>query len=126
MAGKPAILGGQPVFAKKLPIVRPLLPGLEAVQADVARILETGMVTKGDYLGQFENAVARHLGVKHAIAVSSCTSGMMLVHRALNLTGTVVVPSFTFMATVSAVVWAGLTPVYADVNAKTTNLDPAS
>ncbi len=123
---QPAILGGAPVFPTKLPIVRPVLPSLSDVHAEVARILETGMVTKGENLVKFEKAVADHLGVKHAVAVSSCTSGMMLVHRALNLTGSVIVPSFTFMATVSALVWAGLRPIYADVNGRTTNLDPKS
>ncbi|MBY0496013.1 MAG: DegT/DnrJ/EryC1/StrS family aminotransferase [Cyanobacteria bacterium] len=84
------------------------------------------MVTKGDYLARFESAIAGHLGVKHAIAVSSCTSGLMIVHKAMNLTGSVVVPSFTFMATISSLVWAGLNPIYADVDPRTTNLDVAS
>ena len=50
----------------------------------------------------------------------------MLTYRGLGLTGDVVVPSFTFMATVSALVWSGLRPVYADVDPGTTNLDPAA
>ncbi len=81
------------------------------------------MVTKGAHLRAFENAVADHLGVKHAVAVSSCTTGLMLTYRGLGLTGDVVVPSFTFMATVSALVWAGLRPVFADVSSETFNLD---
>jgi dTDP-4-amino-4,6-dideoxygalactose transaminase len=48
----------------------------------------------------------------------------MLTYRGLGLVGDVVVPSFTFMATVSALVWAGLRPIFADVDADTTNLDP--
>jgi dTDP-4-amino-4,6-dideoxygalactose transaminase len=48
----------------------------------------------------------------------------MLTYQGLGLTGDVVVPSFTFMATVSALVWNGLRPIYADVNFGTTNLDP--
>jgi dTDP-4-amino-4,6-dideoxygalactose transaminase len=82
------------------------------------------MVTTGQYLRTFEAAVAEHLGVKYAVAVSSCTTGLMLAYRALGLTGDVVVPSFTFMATVSALSWAGLRPVFADVDVGTTNLEP--
>lgn len=123
---KPAILGGTPVFSSRLPIVRPVLPALSDVREPFEGILSTGMVTKGSYLMQFEKAIADHLGVRHAVAVSSCTSGLMLVYRSLNLTGSVVVPSFTFMATVSALVWAGLRPIFADVYEGTTNLAPAS
>jgi dTDP-4-amino-4,6-dideoxygalactose transaminase len=50
----------------------------------------------------------------------------MLVYKALGLSGDVVVPSFTFMATVSALVWCGLRPVFADVQVGSTNLDPAA
>jgi dTDP-4-amino-4,6-dideoxygalactose transaminase len=50
----------------------------------------------------------------------------MLAYRCLGLTGDVVVPSFTFMATVSALVWAGARPVFADVDLETHNLDPAA
>jgi len=122
----PALLGGKPLFDHMLPMVRPVLPSLEEISEEVKNILATGMVTKGPYMRRFEEEMAAHLGVKHAVAVSSCTSGMMLVHQALGLRGDVVVPSFTFMATVSALVWAGLRPVFADVDARTFNLDPAA
>jgi dTDP-4-amino-4,6-dideoxygalactose transaminase len=122
----PALLGGKPVFDQKIPIVRPVLPDLDSMEAGIQSMLSSGMVTKGRYLAQFEQAIADHLGVKYAVGVSSCTSGLMLTYRGLGLTGEVVVPSFTFMATVSALVWCGLRPVYADVNPGTTNLDPAS
>ncbi|MEW6094026.1 MAG: DegT/DnrJ/EryC1/StrS family aminotransferase [Chloroflexota bacterium] len=123
---KPAVLGGQPAFQERLQMVRPVLPTFSEMAEGVERILSTGMITKGQYMRDFEQASAEHLGVKHAVAVSSCTSGMMLVHKALGLTGDVVVPSFTFMATASALVWAGLRPVFADVDRDTFNLDPAA
>ena len=68
--------------------------------------------------------VAEHLGVKHAVAVSSCTSGLMLTYQAIGLKGDVVVPSFTFMATTGALRWVGLRPIFADVERNTINLDP--
>ncbi len=119
----PAILGGTPVFSTKVNIVRPVMPDYADTADNIQEIFRTGMVTKGHYLTEFEQAVARHLGVKHAIAVSSCTSGLLLTHKALNLSGEVIVPSFTFMATVSSLIWCGLTPVFADVDRDTTNLD---
>ncbi len=126
MSDVPAILGGAPAFQKKINIVRPVLPGFPEMAEGVQGILNSGMVTKGEHLKAFEKAVREHLGVKHAIGVSSCTSGLMLTYRGLGLTGDVVVPSFTFMATVSALIWSGLRPVYADVDRGTTNLDPAA
>jgi dTDP-4-amino-4,6-dideoxygalactose transaminase len=113
-------------FDHKIPIVSPVLPEYDELVEGVKSIVSSGMVTKGRCLQAFEEAVALHLGVKHAIAVSSCTSGLMLTYRGLGLTGEVVVPSFTFMATVSAMIWAGLRPVFADVNPGTTNLDPSA
>lgn len=122
----PALLGGAPVFDPKIPITRPLLPAFDDVAGGVQAMLASGMLTKGGWLRQFEDAVAAHLGVRHAVAVSSCTTGLMLTYQALGLTGEVVVPSFTFMATVSALVWNGLRPVFVDVDPASTNIDPAA
>ena len=114
------------MFANKVNIVRPVLPQFADLAADAQEVLLTGMVTKGRHLRAFEEAIAQHLGVRHAIAVSSCTTGLMLTYKCLGLTGAAVVPSFTFMATVSSLVWAGLKPVFADVDYRTTNIDPAA
>jgi dTDP-4-amino-4,6-dideoxygalactose transaminase len=124
MRDVPAILGGTPIFQDKVNIVRPVLPDYTELIDGMKTIVSTGMVTKGRYLNAFEEAIAAHLNVKNAVGVSSCTSGLMLTYRGLGLTGDVIVPSFTFMATVSSLVWSKLRPVFADVNPKTTNLDP--
>jgi dTDP-4-amino-4,6-dideoxygalactose transaminase len=124
MFDKPAILGGKPRFDHKINIVRPVLPDYSELQNEIQSILSSGMVTKGRYLNEFEEAIQDYLKVKHAVAVSSCTSGLMLTHKSLGLTGDVVVPSFTFMATVSSLVWNGLNPIFADVDIHTTNLSP--
>jgi dTDP-4-amino-4,6-dideoxygalactose transaminase len=126
MNNQPALLGGMPAFDKLVPMVRPVLPSFEEMEEGIRHILHSGMVTRGKYLYAFESAVAEHLGVRHAVAVSSCTSGLMLVYKGLGFTGEVIVPSFTFMATVSALAWCGLKPVFADVHPGTTNLDPVS
>ena len=126
MPDVPAILGGEPAFDQKVQMVRPVLPTFSEMETGVREILSTGMVTKGHYLQAFEQAIAEHLGVKHALAVSSCTAGLMLVYRRLGLTGEVIVPSFTFMATVSPLIWSALRPVFVDVDPRTNNLEPAA
>jgi dTDP-4-amino-4,6-dideoxygalactose transaminase len=107
-----------------LRLARPTLPDYETLEGGVRDILRSGFLSKGRHLRAFEEALAAHLGVRHAVAVSSGTTGLMLVYQALGLRGEVVLPSFTFMATVSALVWAGARPVFADANPATANLDP--
>src|SRR5882672_1647998 len=126
MNRQPACLGNNPIFESKVNITKPLLPNYEELAPLVRDIFESRVVTKGDRLRVFEELVAEHLGVKNAVAVSSCTAGLMLVYRLLGLNGEVVVPSFTFMATVSALVWAGSRPLFADIDPETTNLNPSA
>jgi dTDP-4-amino-4,6-dideoxygalactose transaminase len=126
MSSAPAILSGEPLFPTKVPIANPVLPSSAELREGLDQILESGIVTNGPFTRAFEQAVAEQLNVKHAVAVSSATSGLMIAYRCLGLRGEVVVPSFTFMATVSALIWAGVTPVFADVDLQTGNLDPAA
>lgn len=107
-----------------VPFVRPALPEAEGLLDDIRAMFASGMLTKGRHLQEFEQRLSDHLQVKHAVCVSSCTSGLMLAYRGLHLTGELIVPSFTFMATVSSMVWAGLRPVFVDVDPATTNIDP--
>lgn len=109
---------------KPIPFVRPSLPDPGTLWKPIQEAFASGMLTKGTHLERFERELAAHLEVEHAVCVSSCTSGLMLTYRGLDLTGEVIVPSFTFMATVGAMIWAGLRPVYVDVNPETTNVDP--
>lgn len=124
MTSVPAVLGGPPAFPAGLPLVRPFLPDVPAVAARVQSILESGRLTNGPTVAELEEAVAAALGVDHVVAVSSCTSGLMLVLQALGATGRVVMPSFTFAASAHAVVWAGGSPDFAEVDARSATLDP--
>ena len=117
-------MNGVPVFERRIDIVRPVLPSLEDMVGQLQEILDSGIVTKGSYLRSLEEKMAAHLQVEHVVAVSSCTLGLILSMRGSGLRGDVIVPSFTFMATVGACIWAGLNPVFADVDHGTTNLDP--
>jgi dTDP-4-amino-4,6-dideoxygalactose transaminase len=123
-ASLPAILGGQPVFPEGLPLVWPSVPNAEALARDLVRILESRTLTNGSFVDALERRSAEYLGVRHCIAVASCTAGLMLVLRAADLSGDVVVPSFTFAATAHAVAWNGLRPVFADIDETTLTLSP--
>lgn len=120
---KPAILGGEPAFKTVLPITKPTIPPTGKILKDYGSILESGMLTTSKYVQEFEKKVAAYLGVKHAVAVSSCTSGLMLVMKVLGLTGEIIVPSFTFHATAHAAVWNRLKLVFVDCDSETYNLD---
>ena len=110
--------------ALRYPIARPSLPPLDRVSGEMERGWAAGQVTSGKAVRSFEAAVERKLGVGHAVAVSSCTSGLMLAVKALGITGEVILPSFTFGATAHALVWNGVTPVFCDSDPETLNLDP--
>jgi dTDP-4-amino-4,6-dideoxygalactose transaminase len=105
---------------------KPTLPSYDSLSAQVAELFETGMLTAGPSAVEFESRLAEHLGVEHVVATSSCTTGLILAMRALGLEGEVIVPSFTFMATVHPVAWNGCTPVFVDIDPETWNIDPAA
>jgi dTDP-4-amino-4,6-dideoxygalactose transaminase len=110
----------------KIAFSKPTLPTISQLSEEIGELLSSGSLTKGRHLDNFEQSVAKHLQVKHAIAVSSCTVGLMLVYQALGLKGDAIVPSFTFMATVSALRWCGVRPVFAEIDPESLNLDPDS
>ena len=78
----------------------------------------------GPFAQEFEQRLAAMIGVKHCIAVCNATIGLEIAIRAAGLSGEVVIPSYTFIATAHALQWHGLTPVFCDVDPKTHNLDP--
>lgn len=122
----PAILGGRPTFPGGLPFARPSVPDPPSVAREIERVLGSGILTDGPRVRELERRAAEYIGVRHCIAVSSCTSGLLLLLRAADLSGDVIVPSFTFPATVHAVMWNALRPAFADVDPETLTLSPAS
>ena len=107
-----------------IPIVQPTLHDFEAVIAEFRQAWESGQITTGVFTRRFEAAVEEKLQVPHAVMVQSCTAGMMLVLKALELQGEVILPAFTWTSTAHAVVWNGLTPVFADITPGSYTLDP--
>ena len=86
---------------KPVPIIRPTLPDIQDVLDIVREAYDSGVVTLGETVGLLEDQIRQYTGVRHAIAVSSCTSGLMLAFTAMGFPerAEVVVPSFTFPAT---------------------------
>ena len=124
MSARPAVLGGSPAFAHGLPFARPSRPPIEEVMRRLEPSYESGLLTNGPLVAELEDRIAERLGVRHVVAVSSCTSGLMLVLQALTEgRGRVVMPSFTFSATAHAATWNGCTPVFAECSRETLQLD---
>ncbi|HST16947.1 MAG TPA: DegT/DnrJ/EryC1/StrS family aminotransferase [Gaiellaceae bacterium] len=111
----------------KTPSLRLGWPDLgDAELAEVAGVLESGMLTMGPKVGEFEDELARACEVEHALAVSSGTAALHVAVLALRLRpgDEVLVPAYTFPATANVVALAGLTPVLVDVDPVTMNVDP--
>lgn len=104
--------------------IQPSLPPLDDVISLYREVYRGGIITNAQLVERFERALAERLQVAHVVAVSSCTSGLILLMKALGLRGEVILPSFTFFATGEAILWNGLTPVFADCQADTWNIDP--
>jgi perosamine synthetase len=110
------------------PVVRLALPDAgEEELAEVARVLESGMLTMGAKVAELEAELARACEVEHAVAVSSGTAAIHLAVLALGIGpgDEVIVPAYTFPATANVVALAGAEPVLVDVDPETFNLDPA-
>jgi perosamine synthetase len=106
-----------------IPIARPRLD-VEEVEA-IRSVIESGWVTQGPKVAEFEHAFSELTGGPSAVAVSSCTTALhlaLLVSR-VGRGDEVIVPSMSFIATANAVVHAGATPVFAEVEPNTYNLD---
>lgn len=120
----PAIAGGKPAFDAMLPITMPTLPPSAGLRRRYDEVLKSGMLTNASNVREFEAKMADHLGVKHAVAVNSCTAGLMLVMKAFGLKGEIIIPGLTFHATAHAAVWNGLAPVFVDSAPGTYTVDP--
>lgn len=117
----PMFRGGAPLHVGQLN-----MPAADAFREAFAGIFERRFYANHGPLEQrLDEALAERLGVRHAISMVNATAALMLALRALGRTGEVLVPAFTFPATVQAVVWAGMTPVFCDVDPDTHTLSAA-
>ena len=118
------IVDAVPSSREYLPIVCPEGISGDAFLRDLRFILASRQLTNGARVREFEEASAAYLGIPHCVAVSSCTAGLLLTLRALDLRGEVILPSFTFHATAHSVLWNGLRPVFVDCDEQTFCIDP--
>ena len=95
--------------------------------AEVAAVLESGMLTMGAKVAELEAGLAAACEVEHAVAVSSGTAALHVAVLALGVGpgDEVIVPAYTFPATANVVALTGATPVLVDVDPETCNIDPA-
>ena len=120
-----AVFGGAPAFGEKLHVGRPNIGDRAALLARINTILDDRWLSNGGPFEQeLERRVAERVGVRHCIAMCNGTVAMEIAIRALELTGEVIVPSLTFIATAHALQWQRIAPVFCDIDPATHNIDP--
>jgi len=122
--GDLAIFGGTSAFATPLHVGQPNIGDRKKFAQRLNDILDRRWLTNGgSYAIEFEERIAEITGVAHCIAMCNATVGLEIAIRALELSGEVIVPSFTFIATANALQWQGITPVFCDIDPQTHCLD---
>jgi perosamine synthetase len=104
-----------------IPISKPLIEKQEKQR--VLEVLESGMLAQGEKVSELEQKFAKYCAVKNAVATSNGTTALLTALQSMGLKGEVLVPSFTFFASVSSIHLSGLKPVFVDIDSKTYNMD---
>lgn len=114
-----------PLFDAPIHVGRPNIGDLAQFHHYTAGMFERRWLSNnGPLVQEFEARIAEHLGVRHCVAMCNGTVALEIAIRALGLTGEVILPSYTFVATAHALHWQGITPVFADIDPETHNIDP--
>ncbi|MGQ9780345.1 MAG: DegT/DnrJ/EryC1/StrS family aminotransferase [Bacillota bacterium] len=109
---------------RQIPLSRPEITDAE-IEA-VNRVLRSPVLASGPMAAQFEEAVARYIGCRHAVAVNSGTSGLHLLIRAFGIgeNDEVITTPFSFIASSNCILYEHARPVFVDVEPETGNIDP--
>lgn len=108
-----------------IPVTKAYLPNKEKYQSYVDRIFETGWLTNnGSLLQELEYRLAKYLGVKNIVLVANGSFALQLAYKVLELKGEVITTPFSFAATTSTLSWEGLSPIFADIDPHSFNIDP--
>ena len=119
-----AIFGGRQAFSEKLHVGRPNIGNRQRLMERFNRMLDQRWLSnQGPLVNEFEQRIADTVNAEHCVATCNATVALEIVARALELSGEVIVPSFTFIATAHALRWLGLTPVFCDVNLNDCTID---
>jgi dTDP-4-amino-4,6-dideoxygalactose transaminase len=120
-----AVLGGESAFSEPVHVGRPNVGNRERFLRRVTEMLDRNWLTNnGPFLQEFEQKLADSVGVPNCVVMCNATISLEIAIRALGLTGEVIVPSFTFVATAHALQWQEITPVFCDIDPLTHNIDP--
>jgi perosamine synthetase len=116
----------KPTLRETVPLARPVIG--EAEERLVLEVLRSGQLSLGPKLPEFERQFAARIGAAHACAVSSGTAGLHLALRAAGVSDgdEVVTSPFSFVASANAIVYERATPVFADIDPVTLNIDPVA
>lgn len=107
-------------------VTRPYLPPLEEFIPMLERIWKSRHLTNaGPYHAEFEDALAKYLGVEHISLFTNGTLALVTALQALRITGEVITTPFSFVATAHSLLWNNIQPVFADIDPSTCNLDPS-
>lgn len=122
-----AVLGNRaPAFATPLPVGQLNFPGWDDYEHQFRALFKRQYYTnQGPLVEELEALLADRLGTRHAICITNATLGLIMAAEALKISGPVVLPSFTFIASAQSVQWAGLDPLFCDIDPDTHHLDPA-
>lgn len=106
-----------------IPVFRPSM-GDEEIES-VAETLKSGWIGLGPKVGEFERKFAEYIGVKYAVGLNSCTAALQLAINALGInSGEVITSPITFVSTAHAILYNGATPVFAEIQEDTLNIEP--
>ncbi len=110
---------------KSINVTQPSLPPLDEYVRILEGVWERGILThNGPLVQQLEKELLQYLNVKRLVAVTNGTIAIQLAIRALNLSGEIITTPFTWIATISAIMWEKCRPVFVDVQPDTFNIDP--
>jgi dTDP-4-amino-4,6-dideoxygalactose transaminase len=122
-----AVLGAPPRFHSVLHVGRPNVGNRERLLARFNDMLDRRWFSNdGPLVHEFEAKIASITQTRHCVAMCNATVALEIAIRALELTGEVIVPSYTFIATAHALQWQEITPVFADIDPATCTVDPGS
>jgi dTDP-4-amino-4,6-dideoxygalactose transaminase len=117
------MFGGTPLFDEPLHVNKPNAVDRDRLIELIDPMLARRWFSDGELVREFEHEIARLAQVRHCVATCNGTLALQIAFSTLGLTGEVIVPSFTFIATVRALRWLNLVPVYCDVSPDTHNID---
>ncbi len=106
-------------------VTKPYLPSINKYKSYIDKIYESNYLTNnGPLIQELEERLQEYLGVKNLLLVSNGTLALQVAYKLLNLKGEVITTPFSFVATSSSLTWEGITPILADIDPKTFNIDP--